>query len=125
MRFGTLALMLAGLLAVAVAPTVGARPTEPQCLQYYSEREVGPVKIVSRDSCHTEYYLCDRTLGEAIDAPLDCMMTTQAPQPQCYQVYTRYDVGPITYIRRNSCDPGMVYLCGESLLAEAIDTSCL
>jgi hypothetical protein len=78
MRFGTLALMLAGLLAVAFAPSASARPgPEPQCLPYYSEQHYGPVTVIHRDSCHTEYYLCDRQVGEALAAehPLDCLTT--------------------------------------------------
>jgi hypothetical protein len=128
MRFAILAcLMLAGLTAVAALPAASAQPGGPQCLQYYSEREVGPVKIVSRDSCHTEYYLCDRHLGDAVQAehPLDCMTTQSQPLgPQCYQNYSKTTVGPVTYIRRNSCDPGTVYLCGKTIVDE-IDTSCL
>ncbi|MEA3203048.1 MAG: hypothetical protein QOI63_718 [Thermoplasmata archaeon] len=129
MRFGPAALMLAGLVAVAALPAVAAAPPEPQCLQYYSEREVGPVKVVSRDSCHTTYSLCGRTLGDALAAPqpLDCLAIT-APQgspPACYEQYSKTTVGPVTYIRRNSCDPGTLYLCGHNVLFEALDTSCL
>ncbi|MEA3143578.1 MAG: hypothetical protein QOG31_902 [Thermoplasmata archaeon] len=79
MRFGVLALMLAGLLAVALAPSASARPgPEPQCMPYYSEQRVGPVTIIRRDSCHAEYYLCGRPIGEALAAehPLDCVTTT-------------------------------------------------
>lgn len=44
-------------------------------MQVYSEREIGPIKIVSRDSCHAEIYICGRTPAEATQAeqPLDCL----------------------------------------------------
>ena len=66
MRSGLLALMLVGLLAMIV-PVSNAAPEPPQCMQYYSEREVGPVKIVSRDSCHTTVYLCGKGVTDEID----------------------------------------------------------
>jgi hypothetical protein len=47
-------------------------------MPYYSEQHVGPVTIIRRDSCHAEYYLCGRPIGEALAAehPLDCVTTT-------------------------------------------------
>lgn len=74
------ALLLAALLLVSVlalVPAVDASPGgEPNCLQVYRETNLGPVRIVQRDSCHSEYYLCDRTPGDALAAtnPLDCLI---------------------------------------------------
>jgi hypothetical protein len=37
---------------------------EPMCMYYYHETEVGPVRHVQRDSCHSETYVCDETARE-------------------------------------------------------------
>jgi hypothetical protein len=43
---------------------------EPMCLQYYRETEVGPVRHVQRDSCHSETYVCGETAREFTDVDL-------------------------------------------------------
>jgi hypothetical protein len=48
-----------------------------------------------------------------------------ASPPNCYEQYSQTTVGPVTVIRRNSCDPGTVYFCGHNVLFEELDTSCL
>lgn len=80
MRMRTFAITAAFLtLAVLAAMPADAKPLpggEPQCMQVYQEYDLGPVRIVRRDSCHTEYYVCGRTPGEAAAAPnpLDCLV---------------------------------------------------
>jgi hypothetical protein len=41
------------------AESSAAAPVEPQCMYVYRETEVGPVTQVSRDTCHSETYVCD------------------------------------------------------------------
>ena len=46
--------------ALNVLRTTSAAPAyEPNCLYMYRETEVGPVTHVSRDSCHSETYVCE------------------------------------------------------------------
>lgn len=45
-------------LGCILAPVAASAP-EPMCMYYYYEHEVGPVRYVQRDSCHSEAYICD------------------------------------------------------------------
>lgn len=81
MRTLAITLTLLGIAAALLTPTAtasGLPGGDPQCMQYYHKTTIGPITIVNRDSCHSEYYLCDRTLGDATQAehPLDCITTT-------------------------------------------------
>jgi hypothetical protein len=40
---------------------------EPMCMYYYYEYEVGPVRHVQRDSCHSETYVCDDDVRRVAD----------------------------------------------------------
>lgn len=47
-----------------------AAAAEPNCLSVYSEYEVGPVRHVQRDSCHSETYVCGVEVREAVKDPI-------------------------------------------------------
>lgn len=74
------ALLMLTALAVVALPAQAA-PDEPMCMPVYSKTTIGPITIVRRDSCHAEYYVCDRTPGEALDSPtpLDCVANVSLP----------------------------------------------
>ena len=38
------------------------------------------------------------------------------PQPICYDQYSKTTVGPVTIIRRNSCDGAHVLVCNKDVL---------
>lgn len=66
-----------GCLADDLLATSAAPPAE--CLPVYRETEVGPVRIVSRDSCHADATVCDRDLQTLTDP----MQTDDAWQRRC------------------------------------------
>lgn len=55
--------------------------SEPACLDVYRETEVGPVRIVSRDSCHAEATVCDRDAKQLTDP----MQTDDLWQRRCVE----------------------------------------
>ncbi|MGB1585849.1 MAG: hypothetical protein ACPHID_02230 [Thermoplasmatota archaeon] len=57
MRKAMLILTLVALTAVAVAPTATAGPPEPSCMPVYREYDLGPVRVVSPDSCTVHVYV--------------------------------------------------------------------
>jgi hypothetical protein len=71
-------LALLSFLALSATADPGIGPGEPQCMYYYHETHIGPVTIINRDSCHSEYYLCGRSVGDALanEHPLDCMVVS-------------------------------------------------
>lgn len=58
-----------------VAATTSA--AEPECLQVYREHDLGPVRYVSKDSCHSDVYVCGDNVKQAGStdpaAYLDCL----------------------------------------------------
>jgi hypothetical protein len=97
-----------------------ATATAPPCYDIYSETHLaGPYWLVRRNSCSAQVYECPD--GYSPPAP-PCQevrliearpTTTSASAVGCYYIYQETHVGPITYIRRSSCDPGMVYFCNH------------
>jgi hypothetical protein len=51
--------------------------SEPMCLYYYYELEVGPVRHVQRDSCHSENYVCGVPLAEFLASTPDPVAVAQ------------------------------------------------
>ena len=64
-----------------VSTAASAPAYEPQCMYVYRETEVGPVRNVSRDSCHSETYLCDEDHSGGADETVVGFLTGQATQP--------------------------------------------
>lgn len=56
--------LLKDLLSLSSASAATA--SEPECLQMYRETDLGFVRIVSRDSCHTEHYVCDQEKADIL-----------------------------------------------------------
>ena len=65
------------------ASTAASAPAyEPQCMYVYRETTVGPVTQVSRDSCHSETYVCEDDDGvHESDETLKAFLTGQAASP--------------------------------------------
>ncbi len=79
----------------AQAPTGVAIP-DADCYRWYWEIPVGPVKVVSRDSCSYSVEENEAwTPGELI--------ATGDAGPDCMPRYWEQDVGPYTIVSRSSC----------------------
>ncbi|MEA3136682.1 MAG: hypothetical protein QOC71_963 [Thermoplasmata archaeon] len=81
-------------LLSTIVTSSAAPQSEPNCLDYYSEWSVGPLTHVSRDSCHSENYLCEDDDGvhesdETVGAYINRQLANPGPAEtqQCVEDY--------------------------------------
>lgn len=76
-----------------------ATPASPElnCYQWYWEVPVGPVKIVSRDSC--TYSVEENEDWEGVGQ----YIATGQSGPDCMPRYWEQDAGPYTIVSKNTC----------------------
>lgn len=67
-----------GLAMSAASP---APAYEPNCLYYYYEVAVGPVRHVQRDSCNNEQYICDNDASHGQDETARAYIASQLADP--------------------------------------------
>lgn len=113
----------------------------PPCFEVYSETHLaGPYWLVRRNSCSAQVYECPdgydppappcREVGlEAQAAIAPPQVDPSLPPMNCYDIYSRREVGPVAVVMTSSCS-GHVEVCDEPVtldrtgLAQSVDTSC-